>query len=71
MVADEFNEGYPVWFFISNHTGELSFRLVKEELKKKCPENLKINTVMPVDDKSGWNTFTNVFGSVKHDSLVT
>ena len=62
VVADEFNKGYPVGFFISNH--ELSLRPFLEEIKKRCPEDLKINTVMTDDDNSGWNVFTNVFGSV-------
>ena len=69
VVADEFNKGYPVGFFISNHADELSFRPFLEEIKKRCPEGLKINTGMTDDDNSGWNAFTNVFGSVEHHLL--
>ena len=65
VVVDEFNKGYPVEFFISNHADELSLRPFLEETKKRCPEDLKINTVMTDDDNSGWNAFTNVFGSVE------
>ena len=69
VVADEFNKGYPVELFISNHADELSLRPFLEEIKKRCPEDLKINTVMTDDDSSGWNAFTNVFGSVEHHLL--
>ena len=69
VVADEFNKDYPVRFFISNHAGELSLRPFLEEIKKRCTEDLKINTVMTDDDNSGWNAFTNVFGSVEHHLL--
>ena len=64
VLADEFNKGYPVGLFISNQADELSLRPFLEEIKKRCPEDLKINTVMTDDDNSGWNVFTNVFGSV-------
>ena len=57
VVADEFNKGYPVGLFISNHADELSLRPFLEEIKKRCPEDLKINTVMTYDDNSGWNVF--------------
>ena len=40
VVADEFNKGYPVRFFISNHADELSLRPFLEEIKKKYPEDL-------------------------------
>ena len=69
VVADEFNMGYPVGLFISNHADELSLRPFLEEIKKRCPEDLKINTVMTDDDNSGWNAFANVFGSVEHHPL--
>ena len=69
VVADEFNKGYPVGFFISNHAEELSLRPFLEEIKKRCPEDLKINTVMTDDDNSGWNAFSSVFGSVEHHLL--
>ena len=50
VVADEFNKGYPL---ISNHADKLSLRPFLEEIKKRCPEDLKINTVMTDDDNSG------------------
>ena len=50
VVADEFNKGYPVGFFISNQADELSLRPFLEEIKKMCPEDLKLNTVMTDDD---------------------
>ena len=69
VVADDFNKGYPVGFFISNHADKPSLRPFLEEIKKRCPEDLKKNTVMADDDNSGWNAFTNVFGSVEHHLL--
>ena len=66
VVADEFDKDYPL---ISNHADELSLRPFLEEIKKRCPEDLKINTVVTDDDSSGWNAFTNVFGSVEHHLL--
>ena len=63
--------GYPVGLFISNHADELSLRPFLEEIKKRCPEDLKINTVMTDDDNSGWNAFANVFGSVEHHPLLS
>ena len=69
VVADELNKGYPVGFFISNHADELSLRPFLEEIKKRCTEDLKINTVMTDDDNREWNAFTNVFGSVEHHLL--
>ena len=69
VVADEFNKGYPVGFFISNHADELSLIPFLEEIKKRCPEDLKINTVITDDDSSGWNAFSNVFGSVEQHLL--
>ena len=62
VVVNEINKGNPVGFFISNHADELSLRPFLEETKKRCPEDLKINTVMTDDDNSGNNAFTNVFG---------
>ena len=59
VVADEFNKGYPVGFFISNHADELSLIPFLEEKKNRCPD----------DDNSGWNAFSNVFGSVEHHLL--
>ena len=69
VVVDEFNKGYRIRFFISNHTDELSLKTFLEEIKKRCPEDLKINTVITNDDNSGWNAFTNIFGSVEHHLL--
>ena len=69
VLADEFNKGYPVGFFISNHGNKLSLRLFLEERKKRYLEDLMINTVMTDDDNNGWNAFINVFGSVEHHFL--
>ena len=62
VVVNEINKGNPVGFFISNYADELSLRPFLEETKKRCPEDLKINTIMTDDDNSGNNAFTNVFG---------
>ena len=40
-------------------------------MKKRCPENFKVNCVMTIivlkdDDNTGWNAFTSVFGETKH-----
>ena len=66
MVPDEFNSGYPVGWLISNHADELTLRPFLEEIKKRCPENFKVNCVMTDDDNTGWNAFTSVFWESKH-----
>ena len=66
MVPDEFNKGYPVAWLISNYADELTLRPFLEEIKKRCPEDIKINCVMTDDDNTGWNAFTSVFGESKH-----
>ena len=38
---------------------EISLRPFLEEIKKRCLEDLKINTIMVDDDNSGWKAFTN------------
>ena len=66
MVPDEFNRGYPLDWVISNHAHELTLRLFLEEIKKRCPENFKVNCVMTDDDNTGWDAFTSVFWESKH-----
>ena len=68
VVADKFNESYPVRFFISNHADKLSLRPFLE-IKKRCPQHLKMNAVTTDDDNSRWNAFTSVFGSMEHHLL--
>ena len=68
VVADEFNKGCPVGFFLSNHGDKLSLKLFLEE-RKRYPEDLMINNVMTDDDNNGWNAFINVFESVEHHFL--
>ena len=53
MVSDEFNRGYPVGWLISNHADEVTLRPFLEEIKKRCPENFKVNCVMTDDDNTG------------------
>ena len=66
MVPDEFSRSYPVGWLISNHANELTLRAFLVEIKKRCPENFKVNCVMTDEDSTGWNAFTSVFGKSKH-----
>ena len=52
-----------------NHADQLFLRPLLEEIKKRCPKDLEINTIMTDDDNSGWNAFINVFGSAEHHLL--
>ena len=62
LVPDEFNKGYPVGHLICNRSDELVLRPFFEEIKKRCPPDLKIGALMTDDDNSGWNAFRAVFG---------
>ena len=62
LVPDEFGKGYPVAHLISNHADEMTLRPFLEEIKSRCPTDLKIQCVMTDDDNSGWNAITAVFG---------
>lgn len=66
VVPDEFGKGYPVAHLISNHADELTLRPFLEEIKSRCPADLKINCIMTDDDNSGWNAITSIFGESKH-----
>ncbi|XP_065642691.1 uncharacterized protein LOC136074313 [Hydra vulgaris] len=66
LVRDDFKRGYPVAFLISNHADEQIITPFLEEIKRRCNHSVKVNAVMTDDDFSGWNSFNNVFGDVRH-----
>ncbi|XP_065662089.1 uncharacterized protein LOC136084856 [Hydra vulgaris] len=66
LVRDDFKRGYPVAFLISNHADEQTITPFLEEIKRRCNHSVKVNAVMTDDDLSGWNSFNNVFGDVRH-----
>ncbi|XP_065647824.1 uncharacterized protein LOC136077117 [Hydra vulgaris] len=65
LVRDDFKRGYPVAFLISNKSDEQIITPFLEEIKRRCNHSVKVNAVM-TDDLSGWNSFNNVFGDVRH-----
>ena len=62
LVPDEFRNGYPVAFCISNEEDENAITVFLNAVKKRSPKtNVKI--IMTDDDNSGWNAAQNVYGT--------
>lgn len=63
MVPDEFRNGYPVAFCISNKEDENAIITVFLNAVKKRSPKTNVKIIMTDDDNSGWNAAQNVYGT--------
>ncbi|XP_061184345.1 uncharacterized protein LOC133192343 [Saccostrea echinata] len=61
LVPDEFRNGYPVAFCISNKEDEKAISIFLQSVKNRSPQT-KVKIIMTDDDNSGWNAAQKVYG---------